>query len=707
MPAQPNDTLKHYPDAAQMVPRLLHFEQRVLEIRERKRSGGELSVDETDALKLYDALHDRLAFLHERVSAVKGEPVAHARIEDPPRDEKQREKTQPVNHGPDDVKYVGGVTIKADYTLRDVLATTANAAKSPFASFVSSTKDLIKKATTGEPLSATEEQEIYRYAGIADAFIALTPKGNLIQRAGDALGSLSDVLAGETPDSETLQSDLTNSLKSIQPKQSTSTNNASTRKSGTPVAPAQPAQRAASKAKSDYAEPQDFFDFPRFKIRFPFDDHSTRTVDVVRKSRFNPPQRQPDGRVGYPLSPTTPPRLPAEKTGKPATPPVLPPEKAGEPAAGPSGATGGEATSVPAGDVLKATGTPTKTDGRRASAPDAMGRPSGDLRRIAGKGPIGVTLASSPLDDNMRVRDFKTSFYFYRKDRDVKDMSAMRAVRGTDYEHRRDVLAVGNGEQATSYIANSKINAGTFWGHGPASHLQGAELIELGNGRDGVGAVKLPFANVRPGATVIVSGGAMNGCTMLFASDGTSLYAYHAGSTELSPAWRTAREGTRSIVDAHTLIGPKDHAAYRWHGTHDDLIVVGRQYPFSALIYSGQYLANTYALIGAGSVLGAVAGPTETIPGSHLHVARHAYGSGDKPKWHMMTFNYYDHDVGLRTIGTAEAVISKDLNGKVTVSVLAEKGKLDRGSSIGERGGPIAYRYRAVDSESAVYHPPG
>jgi hypothetical protein len=153
-------------------------------------------------------------------------------------------------------------------------------------------------------------------------------------------------------------------------------------------------------------------------------------------------------------------------------------------------------------------------------------------------------------------------------------------------------------------------------------------------------------------------------------------------------------------------IGPRDQRKYQWLGSNDDLVAVGRGYEFSTLVYSSKHLANVNALVGAGSVLGAVGGAPETLPDSHLDVARDAQGRGAAKNWHMMTFNYYEHDPNVRTVGTAEAVVSKDLNGKVKVSVLAEKGNLDRGSSIGERGGPIEYRYTTLDKHSATYNPP-
>jgi len=68
---------------------------------------------------------------------------------------------------------------------------------------------------------------------------------------------------------------------------------------------------------------------------------------------------------------------------------------------------------------------------------------------------------------------------------------------------------------------------------------------------------------------------------------------------------------------------------------------------------------------------------------------------------------YHEHDPNVRSVGTAEAVISKDLDGKVTVSVLAEKGKLVRGSSSsGDRRNTIEYKYEMMDSHEATVEQP-
>jgi hypothetical protein len=690
-------TLPFYPDAVHMAPRFLTFEDRARAIERMKQGGAVLSVEDGAALRLYDTLRERLAFLREDAANPGRGPVANARVatlpEEPTRpDESVKEANPPDSgSGPSKVEYVGGVRIKSDYSLKEVIGTTATALTSPFASFIASAQDLVKKASKGEPLTAEEEEKVYRYAGIVDAFASMTPKGNITQLAGSVLDSLNTLVDGQTVDKEKLASDLTGAYKIVSPKQlAKSGSGASAGAEGkNPARPPRPPP--APRASSLVYGPIYPFDFPRFRITLPVPGPDSPEPRIVHKTSFNPPTRLPSGQVGYPLSPTRPPRLPDGKTTGPV--------------AGPSGVsaaeTGGARPRVPSRKGAA---------GARQGADIAQPKPSktvaGDLKRIAGKGPLILEVPINAFQDRMRVDNFRTRLYFYRHDKDVNDMDVARPLRKTDYDERRDVIVVGSGEHVTSYVANSKFRAGKYWGGATNANLQGAEIVELGNGREGVGAIKLPFVNIRRGSSVIISGGAMNGCTMLFASDGHSLYAYHAGTAESNPDWLTSQQGAKSIVDAHVKVGPMTQREYQWSGDNTDLVLVGRQYPFSALIYSGRSMDNTQALVGAGATLGAVGGAADVSANAHLNVQRHEYGPATGPRWHMMTFNYHEYQPNRRTVGIAEAVVSRNLNGAVTVTVLAEKGTLDRGSSIGERGGPISYRYKTNDSDLATYSVP-
>ena len=335
------------------------------------------------------------------------------------------------------------------------------------------------------------------------------------------------------------------------------------------------------------------------------------------------------------------------------------------------------------------------------------------LKQIAGKGPISLSVPASAAEEKSRIERMGNLFYFYRKDRDVKDMTFPRAVRSTNADKRRDVLAVGTGADVTSYSPNSRVYMGKHWEPGSTTLASDIDVIELANGRDGVGAIKVPFHDLRPGQTIVISGGAMNGCTMLFAADKSGLYAYHAGTSSLNSSWHTSSDGASSIVDAHETMGTASRVPYAWQHNNHDLIVMGRQYPFSALIYSAKPLAQTHALTGAGGMVGAIANAQDTVPNADLNVPRHAFsprvGKDEKPparRWQMMTFNYHEDDPTQRSVGTAEAVITKEAYGAVTVHVLAERGVLDRRTSLGERGDALAYRYKTTESDSDSWFVP-
>src|SRR5262249_9695296 len=87
---------------------------------------------------------------------------------------------------------------------------------------------------------------------------------------------------------------------------------------GTSVAGVKTTPTAETPAGPDHSP----FDFPLFKIPVGSNEHEpspfyTRTLPIIHKPAFKPPTVLPDGRVGYPLSPTTPPKLPSGTGGEP------------------------------------------------------------------------------------------------------------------------------------------------------------------------------------------------------------------------------------------------------------------------------------------------------------------------------------------------------------------------------------------------------
>jgi hypothetical protein len=318
------------------------------------------------------------------------------------------------------------------------------------------------------------------------------------------------------------------------------------------------------------------------------------------------------------------------------------------------------------------------------------------LKRLQGEGPVNLEPARDENADLERIRQFTgKSLGYYRNDKDISSMQSPSAAAQASYDARRGVLTVGKGGDATSFVPDGKAYLGRGWlppADGPSA-LAGTDVIKLGAGNGGVAALNMRFADLAPGTTTIVTGGPMRGSTMLFAADDQGFYAYHAGVPPDNPQWRMAEEGAQSIVNADRTMrmgsGLATSSAPR--DARDDLVSAAKQYPFSALIYDGAYPTD----------------PTLRTPDQRIDVPVHANGTdAARRPWRMMTYSYFVPDIDVRSVGTAEAVISKDKDGTVSVGVLGEKGRLDHMTTLDLHGGSVAFRYRTIDGATDSYTPP-
>ena len=306
------------------------------------------------------------------------------------------------------------------------------------------------------------------------------------------------------------------------------------------------------------------------------------------------------------------------------------------------------------------------------------------LKRLQGQGPISVEPVDGAAADSARIKQFGKALIFYRNDRSGSGMHPA-SLDPSNYQARRDVIAIGKGTDATSYVPEAKAYMGRGWASTPRE-LSGTDIVKLGAGKDGVATIRLPFSELKPGSTVIVTGGAMRGSTVLFAVDNGSFYAYHAGSSSDDPRWKVSENGARSIANAYRAMHPAHDAWLTARSGAEELVSIAVRHPFSALIYNGEYSTE------AGRKL-----PDERIDGPV-----HANGPDPHNRWHLMTFNYFEPG-DVRTVGTAEAVISKDTGGKVTVQVLGEKGKLDHIQTTELHGGSVGFRYRSIGGATSSY----
>ncbi|MFM0054346.1 cytotoxic necrotizing factor Rho-activating domain-containing protein [Paraburkholderia phytofirmans] len=518
----------------------------VLAIETKLRSGKQLTTDEVTALRRFGLIAGYLAFIDPAMMRMLIDPA-------PGNDDVQ-------------IQYIGGVKVRTEYTLKEVAEITSDALKKPFSSFVKSAQDMAKKLNEGEALTAEEAENVERYAGLVDQFTGLTPQGQAMRSAGTLIDGLIETVEGRPLTAE-LSEGIMNTLNT-RPAMTGALG------SGTRTVPVK--GRPAS-------------------------------VPPVRPGkRFKDPVRLPDGRTGYFLGPTKPPRL----------------------------AVPGRAGTSGVGRI--------RGDARPGSR---------EAKKLAGKGPINLRpLSDSPVNQE-RIRNLRIPFGYYRNDRDVH-MNEPRDVTESTYEDRRDVVTVGTPEEVTSYDSKSRLNTGKAWDRKGKSLKRTDEIIKIDNGREGVGAIAVPFSKIPPGGSVIVTSGMLSGCSVVMAADREGFYVYHAGSDRGDPGWQTATDGAAAIATAHNAMRPDRRVPVAPTAGSENLVAVGDAYPFSVIVHNSE---------------SPIVQP----------------GTSSSRVNNMTTFNYHESDPKKSTIGTAEAVITKDMNGDVFVHVWAEKGTLGKSKSSG------------------------
>ncbi|HKT99291.1 MAG TPA: cytotoxic necrotizing factor Rho-activating domain-containing protein [Paraburkholderia sp.] len=559
--------------AGQVTTRFGEFGGNVLGIQDKLRAGGTLTTDDVTALRRYSVVMHALMPL---------DPLLRKQVE-----------LQGSNNGGPQIRYLGSVKIRTDYTPAEVIEMTSQALRKPFTSFVKSAQDISNKLNRGEPLSPEEEATIERYAGIADQFRLLTPGGQVMNGVGTLLAGSYSAWEGKPLNREMAREmlDLLNTRVDM-------------RKASAPV--------SSSSA-------------------VPLPKGAPNAPGLNNAPGFKPPTRLPGGRVGYPLGPTKPPRLPATRgTG---------------PQPGPSGV------------------------GARASSLARLGR--AQVGELKGKGPLNLRASDSGTPPDQPLGKVGVPFNYYRSDRDVQ-MSTSQPAEAVPFSQRRDVLTVGTAKEATSYDAKARTYFGNRWDKKSGGLASDTQVIKIDNGREGVGAIFVPFTNIPPGGRLVVTGGALSGCTVMMAANKQGFYAWHAGTDRPGTQWTTANNGAASIVNAHNAMGGGQHVVPTAGGQSSDLLSVAGQYPFSVIVYNGKA-----QMLPAGAT-----GP-----------------AGNK----MTSFSYYEPDPRKMALGTAEAVIARDRSGNVVVRVWAEKGALTDPRSVKDG---TQTRYTMESGQMSTYEVP-
>uniref|UniRef100_UPI0009B9B0AB cytotoxic necrotizing factor Rho-activating domain-containing protein n=1 Tax=Vibrio campbellii TaxID=680 RepID=UPI0009B9B0AB len=109
------------------------------------------------------------------------------------------------------------------------------------------------------------------------------------------------------------------------------------------------------------------------------------------------------------------------------------------------------------------------------------------------------------------------------------------------------ILNTFKGDQMNSLYTGMK--AGSHWGDNKLD--PSVNIIKVSNGYDGTLGIEIPYTSIPENSPIIVSMGALSGCTAVYATRKNSFYAYHAGTANANGDWKTAINGVESIYEAH------------------------------------------------------------------------------------------------------------------------------------------------------------
>ncbi|HEY4352789.1 MAG TPA: cytotoxic necrotizing factor Rho-activating domain-containing protein [Paraburkholderia sp.] len=341
-------------------------------------------------------------------------------------------------------------------------------------------------------------------------------------------------------------------------------------------------------------------------------------------------------------------------------------------------------------------GPPPHVDG--ANPADVQNKPSSQADAMSGRvqqqlaqqGPLNLTPSLNRAADEKSVDAFSSPVTFYRKDQNVPNMDFPAALHASEYKDRLGVVTFGKGKDLTSYNPGMKafLNADSPDAIGP--ELANANVIDLGSGKNGTAAIEINFADLDKGSTTIVTGGHMRGSTMLFTADNRTFCAYHAQMSKKTSA-KAADAAASSIASVHDRFGVSGtlpSTSKEPENGFDALFRAATRHPFSAVVYSYD-------------------DPSNNQPHPKYGPSADVGVSADGNPWSMMNFNYLAPDRNSREVGTATAVITKDMDGKVTVRVLAERGKLENKNPDRTGKPPRNFSYRKIEGAVGTYSVPG
>ncbi|MBS9434447.1 cytotoxic necrotizing factor Rho-activating domain-containing protein [Photorhabdus hainanensis] len=147
-----------------------------------------------------------------------------------------------------------------------------------------------------------------------------------------------------------------------------------------------------------------------------------------------------------------------------------------------------------------------------------------------------------------------------------------------------DVVTGFRGDQVTSSESGSGA-IGKHWGKNKLDHnITGINVV---NGASGTVGIKIALRDIRPGYPVIVTSGALSGCTMVYAVKDNYFFAYHTGQKPGDDEWRTGQDGVVTTAQSHKAL-LSDSKPIAVNKQNNDLVNIFAEYDQSVITYMGK-----------------------------------------------------------------------------------------------------------------------
>nr|WP_242452398.1 cytotoxic necrotizing factor Rho-activating domain-containing protein [Morganella morganii] len=139
------------------------------------------------------------------------------------------------------------------------------------------------------------------------------------------------------------------------------------------------------------------------------------------------------------------------------------------------------------------------------------------------------------------------------------------------------------GAQVTSTESGSGT-IGTYWGRKTLSDdITGINVV---NGMSGSVGIRINTNDMTEGKPVIITSGALSGCTMLYAMERSHFYVVHTGQKPGDDEWKTGIQGINKTQQVFNILADKNLPVSGVH--NNDLISTLHAFDSGAIAYMGK-----------------------------------------------------------------------------------------------------------------------